>query len=125
MDSGFRRNHGGQTHRCGESLGRWSLKLMSAQPSSPSADAVTELFSAEQLRVFCCDLLGALGVAPAHAHIVADSLVAANLRGVDSHGIQMIVTYVQQLRAGGINVPASGHVVREDGVCLRYHGENG
>ena len=98
---------------------------MSSPTMSSNPGAVTELFAAEQLRRFCCDLLVALGVSRAHAQIVADSLVAANLRGVDSHGIQMIVTYIQQLRAGGINVPASGHVVREDGVCLRYDGENG
>ncbi|MEO6003696.1 MAG: Ldh family oxidoreductase [Opitutus sp.] len=97
-----------------------------SQPSSSSdAAAVTARFSAEALRVFCRQLLVALGVAESHARIVAESLVAANLRGVDSHGIQMIVTYIQQLRAGGINVPASGRVVREDGVCLRYDGENG
>ncbi|SDS49391.1 Ldh family oxidoreductase [Opitutus sp. GAS368] len=90
-------------------------------PDSP----LTVLRSAESLRVLCRQLLQALGAAEPHAGIVADSLVAANLRGVDSHGIQMLTTYIQQLRAGGINVPAAGHVVREDGVCLRYDGENG
>ena len=98
---------------------------MSLACSASESGKVTEIFQAESLRVFCGDLLVSLGVAQAHARVVADSLVAANLRGVDSHGIQMIVTYIQQLRAGGINVPAAGHVVREDGVCLRYDGENG
>ena len=98
---------------------------MTSLPSPSHSDKVTELFHAEPLRLFCGDLLVALGVTQAHARIVADSLVAANLRGVDSHGIQMIVTYIQQLRAGGINVPAEGRIVREDGVCLRYDGENG
>lgn len=91
------------------------------QPTEP----VTADFPAESLRAFIRQLLQALGTAEAHAGVVADSLVAANLRGVDSHGIQMLVTYIQQLRAGGINVPAAGHVAREDGVCLTYHGENG
>jgi LDH2 family malate/lactate/ureidoglycolate dehydrogenase len=86
---------------------------------------MTVVLSAEALRLFCRQLLQALGAAEPHARIVADSLVAANLRGVDSHGIQMLVTYIQQLRAGGINVPAAGQVVKEDGVCLRYDGENG
>ena len=98
---------------------------MPPSPSSSDIPAVTALFSADALRAFCRQLLVALDVAESHAEIVADSLIAANLRGVDSHGIQMIVTYIQQLRAGGINVPASGRVVREDGVCLRYDGENG
>jgi len=37
----------------------------------------------------------------------------------------MLATYIQQIRAGGINVPTAGRVVSEDGVCLRYDGENG
>ena len=86
---------------------------------------VTILLPAETLRSFCRQLLEVLGVSGPHARIVVDSLVAANVRGVDSHGIQMLATYIQQLRAGGINVPAAGRVVREDGVCLRYDGENG
>ena len=99
---------------------------MPASPaSSPAADPVTITLQAETLAGFCRQLLQSLGVAEAHARIVADSLVAANLRGVDSHGVQMLATYIQQLRAGGINVPAAGRVVREDGVCLRYHGDNG
>ena len=88
-------------------------------------DPVTATFRAEPLRLFCRQLLMALGTAESHARIVGDSLVAANLRGVDSHGIQMLLVYIQQLRAGGINVPAAGRVVKEDGVFLRYDGENG
>jgi LDH2 family malate/lactate/ureidoglycolate dehydrogenase len=90
-------------------------------PSTP----LSLVFTADALRTTVRSLLMALGAPEGHARVVADSLVAANLRGVDSHGIQMLTTYIQQLRAGGINVPASGHVEREDGVCLRYHGENG
>ncbi len=89
------------------------------------SEPVAANFPAESLRVFIRQLLQALGASEPHARVVADSLVAANLRGVDSHGIQMLATYIQQLRAGGINVPASGRVVQEDGVCLRYDGENG
>ena len=91
-------------------------------PSTP--DSLTASFDAESLRHFCRQLLTALGTSEAHAQIVCDSLVAANLRGVDSHGIQMLLVYIQQLRAGGINVPAEGQVVKEDGVFLRYDGEN-
>ncbi len=90
----------------------------------PVPAPLTLSFDAEALRVFCGRLLTALGASGAHAKIVGDSLVAANVRGVDSHGIQMLLVYIQQLRAGGINVPAAGHVVSEDGAFLRYDGEN-
>jgi LDH2 family malate/lactate/ureidoglycolate dehydrogenase len=87
-------------------------------------DPLTVSFDAESLRRFCRQLLMALGTAEAHAQVVGDSFVAAKARGVDSHGIQMLLVYIQQLRAGGINVPASGHVVSENGAFLRYDGEN-
>jgi LDH2 family malate/lactate/ureidoglycolate dehydrogenase len=90
-----------------------------------SSDPITVTFSAEALRLFCRQLLMTLGTSEPHARVVGDSLVAANLRGVDSHGIQMLLVYIQQLRAGGINVSAAGRVESEDGVFLRYNGENG
>lgn len=88
-------------------------------------DPVTAVFSAQSLSQFCTDLLVALGTPAGHARIVGETLVAANVRGVDSHGIQMLSVYIQQVRAGGVNVAAAGHVTREDGVCLHYCGDNG
>jgi LDH2 family malate/lactate/ureidoglycolate dehydrogenase len=98
--------------------------MSSSLDPSKTNGPVTVILPAEALRTLCCQLLQTLGVSEPHARVVADSLVAANLRGVDSHGIQMLAVYIQQLRAGGINVPASGRVTHEDGVCLRYDGEN-
>jgi LDH2 family malate/lactate/ureidoglycolate dehydrogenase len=40
------------------------------------------------LRSFCQDLL--VGVPAAHAFPLADSLVASNLRGIDSHGVELL-----------------------------------
>lgn len=94
--------------------------------SMPSPDVPASLFcDAVALSRFCQELLTALGTPKAHAEIVAESLVEANLRGVDSHGVQMLATYIQQIRAGGVAVAAEGHVESEDGVCLRYNGDNG
>lgn len=88
------------------------------------AEPVTVNFHAEPLRLYSRRLLQGVGTLEHQARIVSDSLVAANLRGVDSHGIQMLATYIQQVRAGGINLSAEGRVVKEDGVCMRYDGEN-
>jgi LDH2 family malate/lactate/ureidoglycolate dehydrogenase len=96
---------------------------MTPIPSNPQP--VTALFLAERLSHFCAELLVSLGTPEGHARIVSDSLVAANVRGVDSHGIQMLAVYIQQVRAGGVNVTAAGRVTKEDGVCLHYFGDNG
>ena len=92
-------------------------------PSRPERITVTVF--ADPLSRFCREILAALGTPESHARVVGDSLVAANVRGVDSHGIQMLATYIQQVRAGGVNVAAAGHVTKEDGVCLHYCGDNG
>jgi LDH2 family malate/lactate/ureidoglycolate dehydrogenase len=93
-------------------------------PSIAPSSAVIRIHEGP-LRDYCRDLLTALGVPDAHARIVGDSLVAANLRGVDSHGIQMIGSYIAHLQAGGVDAAAAGCVVSESGACLIYDGQNG
>ena len=84
----------------------------------------TQTFPAASLISFSDALLIALGVPRGHARIVSESLVAANVRGVDSHGIQMLATYIQQIRAGGINVRGVGRVASTNGACVLYDGQN-
>jgi len=69
-------------------------------------------------------LLGA-GVPPHKASIVATSLVGSNLRGVDSHGIQLLPFYVDQLLAGEMDANTDGEVISEFGSCLHFDGRNG
>ena len=71
------------------------------------------------------DILVALRVSPDKAELVAESMVAANLRGVDSHGIFMLPIYIKELRAGNIRADVDGHVISESGSCLLYDGEHG
>src|SRR5258708_6587649 len=74
---------------------------------------------------FARAVLEAVTVPPHEAALVADSLVAANLRGVDSHGIQLLFWYAEQIRSGNIAVAAHGHVATESGACMVYDGEYG
>jgi LDH2 family malate/lactate/ureidoglycolate dehydrogenase len=79
----------------------------------------------QTLRDFVAEILIGVGVPPGHARGVGDSLVAANLRGVDSHGVELLATYVGQLQAGGVDRLAFGTVAFETGSCLLYDGQNG
>lgn len=88
-------------------------------------EAVTTLVQSESLGFFCRQLLKALAVPEPHARVVVDSLVAANLRGVDSHGVQMLPIYIRHLQAGGFKVHEMGRVLMEDGVLLKFDGKNG
>jgi LDH2 family malate/lactate/ureidoglycolate dehydrogenase len=70
-------------------------------------------------------LLEAARVPGDKARLVAESLVAGNLRGVDSHGIAMLPHYIDQIDAGDVEPEREGHVVAESGGCLLYDAESG
>jgi L-2-hydroxycarboxylate dehydrogenase (NAD+) len=55
---------------------------------------------AESLQDFCVRAFVKMGVSPEDAHITADVLVRANLRGIDSHGVARLARYVNGLRDG-------------------------
>ena len=80
--------------------------------------------SAEELTDYCERVLAAHGAAPHKARLVAETLVAANLRGVDSHGVQLLGYYVEQIEAGELDVAADGRVLGESGACLHFDAQN-
>lgn len=81
--------------------------------------------SAPTLTQFTESILLAAAVPPHKASIVANSLVASNLRGVDSHGIQLLTYYVDQLLAREMDPDTDGAVVSESGACMLFDGRNG
>src|SRR6266849_7615268 len=83
------------------------------------------LIRAEALSSFAESILAALNVPERKARLVASSLVESNLRGVDSHGVQLLPYYVEQMEAGDMSRTAAGRVISELGSCLLYDGENG
>jgi len=85
----------------------------------------TILIQADTLCGFAESILRAMDVPESKARLVATSLVEANLRGVDSHGIQLLPYYVEQLESGDMSKIADGHVISEMGSCLLYDAENG
>src|SRR3546814_10533011 len=58
---------------------------------------------AEDARTFGKRLLLAAGLPEADAVIVADCLVRADLRGVDTHGLQLLPHYLKRVRLGLVN----------------------
>lgn len=74
---------------------------------------------------FAREILEATRVPRMTATLVGESLVAANLRGVDSHGVQLLLWYTEQIQAGNVNIETRGQVASEHGACLVYDGCNG
>ena len=70
-------------------------------------------------------LLEASGLEPPAAETVAVSLVHANRRGTDSHGVARVLVYAQRLRDGHMNRNPAPKVEREDGAVALVDGDQG
>lgn len=81
--------------------------------------------SAEKLTQFCIACFEKLGASAEHSRFVADNLLFANLRGVDSHGLIRLKVYTERLRAGGFNVQARPQVVSDEQSVALIDGQHG
>src|SRR2546425_6316479 len=81
--------------------------------------------TATALTRFAEQILEGAGVPGHKAQVTAACLVASNLRGVDSHGMQLLPFYIDQLLAGEMDPHTDGRVVSESGSCLLFDGQNG
>jgi L-2-hydroxycarboxylate dehydrogenase (NAD+) len=93
------------------------------------ADAVTaeyRLAAAPKLTRFVTDALERAGVAHDHAAVVADVLVAADMRGIESHGVARLESYyVGRIRSGHLNPTPDYRIVRETETTVLYDADNG
>src|SRR5215210_2525405 len=70
---------------------------------SPTVEPTPRLSSQEHVRAFLVRALKAAGAVDGSANAVAEALTEASLRGVDSHGIRLLLHYVPVLERGRIN----------------------
>lgn len=82
-------------------------------------------YAAADLRGFCAQALERAGARPADAAVTADGLVAADLRGVHSHGVLRVGIYADRLRAGSINPRAELEIVRDGGAAVAADAQAG
>ncbi|RDA82720.1 hypothetical protein CP532_4839 [Ophiocordyceps camponoti-leonardi (nom. inval.)] len=90
-----------------------------------SSDEPRVRVAADDLIRLVDEVLRAHGAPPDHAALVARCLVAADLRGVDSHGASRLPSYVRRIRAGVLDpaaVPVLDHVTP---AAVRVDGANG
>lgn len=98
-------------------------KAKTPNPSDVSADAAC-LFSSQDLRTFCEALLLKAGLVSDNAYRVADSLVHANLRGIDSHGIARLPHYLSRIAHGSINPNPAMQSQHLSPSCARLDGDH-
>ncbi|KAL2262775.1 hypothetical protein VTK26DRAFT_69 [Humicola hyalothermophila] len=79
----------------------------------------------EDAQAFVIALLEASGVRRKNAEIVARGLVQADLRGVESHGINRMPSYLARIRNGVLDPKAEPTVTQVTPVVARVDGNNG
>lgn len=72
--------------------------------------------AAEALRQYVAGIFRHAGIADDHADHWATSLVEANLRGVDSHGVQRVPRYLDLIRLKEINARPAMNILFEHGA---------
>lgn len=77
------------------------------------------------LRSFSEKVLQKAGLSPEDAFTVTDSLLFANLRGIDSHGVIRLSPYVRRLEVGGTKATPEIKVVQEKAASALVDGDNG
>lgn len=77
------------------------------------------------LKEFVSGIFQKIGVKKKYADITADILVAADRRGIDSHGVQRLKRYVLDIKGGRI-IPNNGpKILKETPVSLLVDGQAG
>ncbi len=78
--------------------------------------------TAETLRRYVAEIFEGHGVSGSDAALVAENLVDADLRGVESHGVNLVSLYCTRLDTGVMNARAEVSVVHDDGTTAMLHG---
>jgi LDH2 family malate/lactate/ureidoglycolate dehydrogenase len=79
----------------------------------------------EALTRFVGDILTCAGVDSFSCQAVSQSLVQANLRGIDSHGVRLLPLYIDCAEKGGINKNPQFGVKRTFPCCCCIDADNG
>ncbi len=83
------------------------------------------LVDAQSLHSFTARAFERVGLTAEDAAVAADVLVAADLRGVDSHGVARLYHYLAHLRQGQVSAKSNLNIMRELPTALTIDAGNG
>ncbi|KAI1089916.1 Malate/L-lactate dehydrogenase [Rostrohypoxylon terebratum] len=98
---------------------------MAETSTSQSPPDAKFFVKAPDAREFVEAVLVGNGVPSANAATVAKCLVAADLRGVDTHGMNRIPSYMARIRAGVLDATATPSLTKVTPVVAQVDGRNG
>ncbi|QRG65090.1 Ldh family oxidoreductase [Brevibacillus choshinensis] len=77
-----------------------------------------------RLEEVAAELFTRVGVSDHHAHTVAQSLVHADLRGIESHGLSRLPIYMKRIEAGVVQLDQEPHIAMQNGATALVDGNN-
>lgn len=77
------------------------------------------------LEKFMHDVFVELGAPPKEAAIIADVLIASDLRGIESHGAQRLKMYFDRIKAGNHSAATNLSVIKETATTARLDAGHG
>lgn len=83
------------------------------------------MFSYSRLLEFSRDIFLAIGCPQDQANLASEALLAADLRGVDSHGVARLSGYVRLFEAGRVNSHPAIRVIHETPSTATVDGDSG
>jgi len=93
--------------------------------SATAGESSSAIFPVDHLRQFTIAVFRHFEVPDADAKLAADVLLKSDLRGIDSHGVARLHTYVEMLELGRINPQPNIKIVREKSSVATVDGDNG
>lgn len=93
--------------------------------TKPTAADSKVYVDASAAQVFIESVLEGNGVTPTNASVVARCLVAADLRGVDTHGMNRIPSYVERIRQGVLDGSATPELEQVTPAVAQVDAHNG
>jgi LDH2 family malate/lactate/ureidoglycolate dehydrogenase len=82
-------------------------------------------YPAGPLENYVAALIEGVGVPREDAVLTSRTLVEANLRGVDSHGVSRVGIYIERMRLGVAKATTQLTVISDSGACALLDGGNG
>ena len=79
----------------------------------------------DKVREFCVNLFTKIGLNDQEAYVMAESMLCAELRGVKSHGIVRIPTYLQRVEAGVLDPRAKVEIEKKQQATALINANNG
>jgi LDH2 family malate/lactate/ureidoglycolate dehydrogenase len=80
---------------------------------------------AERLKEIAVHILKGLHAADEEAAVVADALIKAELRGIDTHGVHLLTLLPERVEAEMLQIPTNVTVLNDSGATMLLDGGNG